>query len=634
MIGAFLIALCMTSPLLAQPARTFVLGDRLRTWESGGRGIDALVIERPFLAVIDTTNTPGNAIDFGRRSGWISPLFFDPEVNIASRVLSGGSITAPNAGRGNEDQLEGTVNGDHLVAFLRKPTFFEPNVTIRGVRIILDFNPPIGVHRVRFYPRNTIVEAPSAPFQTDFLRGYDLLLNITQNSSSSPEVLVARNTENENPVVDIDVPDQYARFVTVKTLSDVPFEIDEIEVYGTGFLQEARYLSDVIDLRASATIGPVNWVEDVIGNPLASGLSVRMRTGNDPLPICFFQRTFNEEFGQAHAGAPLGEEEVSPEVYWTLEPGFQLPVEEDLENWSPWTPMRNGELIQAPNPRRYVQFRFDFSGALVDARAVDELSFDYLLPPIADGLLAEVFPRLVQAEEPATFRYAIRLSSAGEIRGFDRLEVDTNVEVTRIREVTLNGEPLEYEIDFLEPLKFGVSFPLIDADDSVLEFTFDLPIFRFGTTFSGRAYHSDSPAVPQALQPGDATVFGPTDFAELSNLSVAVPKNQIGTLVGEILFDSRVFTPNGDGVHDEWRVFFNLLQLTRPAPVTLRLYDLAGRRVATVFDEERGIGPVEVAWAGITGGGEILLPGNYVWVLEVHADAFTERHHGVVGVAY
>ena len=81
-------------------------------------------------------------------------------------------------------------------------------------------------------------------------------------------------------------------------------------------------------------------------------------------------------------------------------------------------------------------------------------------------------------------------------------------------------------------------------------------------------------------------------------------------------------------------VFFNLLQLTRPAPVTLRLYDLAGRRVATVFDEERGIGPVEVAWAGITGGGEILLPGNYVWVLEVHADAFTERHHGVVGVAY
>lgn len=628
MIGTVVIVLCLAGPLLAQPTRTYVLGDRLRNWESGGRGIDALVIERPFLAVIDTTNTPGNAIDFDLRSGWISPLFFDPEVNIASRVLSGGSITAPNAGRGNEDQLEGIVNGDHLVAFLRKPTFFEPNVTIRGVRIILDFSLPVGVHRVRFYPRNTVVETPSAPFQTDFLRGYDLLLNITQNSASSPEVLVARSTENEDPVVDIDVPDQYARFVTVKALSDVPFEIDEIEVYGIGFLQEARYLSDVIDLRESATIGPVDWVEDVIGNPLASSLSVRMRTGNDPLPIRFFQRKFDD------LGAPLGKEEVSPEVYWSLEPGYQMPVTEDLENWSPWTPLRSGELIQAPNPRRYVQFRFDFGADLFDARAVDELFFDYLQPPLADGLLAEVFPRLVQAEEPATFRYAVRLSSAGDIRGFDRLEVDTNVEVSRIREVTLDGEPFEFEVDFIEPLKFGLSFPLISADASVLEFTFDLPIFRFGTTFSGRAYHSDSPDVPQGLQPGDATVFGPTDFAELSNLSVAVPKNQIGTLVGEILFDSRVFTPNGDGVHDEWRMFFNLLQLTRATPVTLRLYDLAGRRVATVFDEERGIGPVEVTWGGVTGGGELLLPGNYVWVLKVHADAFTERHQGVVGVAY
>ena len=628
MIGTVVIVLCLAGPLLAQPTRTYVLGDRLRNWESGGRGIDALVIERPFLAVIDTTNTPGNAIDFDLRSGWISPLFFDPEVNIASRVLSGGSITAPNAGRGNEDQLEGIVNGDHLVAFLRKPTFFEPNVTIRGVRIILDFSLPVGVHRVRFYPRNTVVETPSAPFQTDFLRGYDLLLNITQNSASSPEVLVARSTENEDPVVDIDVPDQYARFVTVKALSDVPFEIDEIEVYGIGFLQKARYLSDVIDLRESATIGPVDWVEDVIGNPLASSLSVRMRTGNDPLPIRFFQRKFDD------LGAPLGKEEVSPEVYWSLEPGYQMPVTEDLENWSPWTPLRSGELIQAPNPRRYVQFRFDFGADLFDARAVDELFFDYLQPPLADGLLAEVFPRLVQAEEPATFRYAVRLSSAGDIRGFDRLEVDTNVEVSRIREVTLDGEPFEFEVDFIEPLKFGLSFPLISADASVLEFTFDLPIFRFGTTFSGRAYHSDSPDVPQGLQPGDATVFGPTDFAELSNLSVAVPKNQIGTLVGEILFDSRVFTPNGDGVHDEWRMFFNLLQLTRATPVTLRLYDLAGRRVATVFDEERGIGPVEVTWGGVTGGGELLLPGNYVWVLKVHADAFTERHQGVVGVAY
>ncbi len=630
MIGALLLLLLVATSLPAQPTRTFVLGDRLHSWQGGGGGVDALVIERTNPALIDTTNTPGDAIDFSLRSGWIAPLFFDPDVNIASRVLAGGSVTAPNAGRGNEEQLTGIVNGDHLVAFLRKPTFFEPNVTIRGVRVILNFTPPIGVDRVRFYPRNTVVETPSAPFQSDFLRGYELLLNITNSSAGSPDVLVARSTENEEPIVDIDVPNQYARFVSIKTLADTPFEIDEIEVYGTGFLQTARYLSDVIDLQSAATIGPVRWSTDVIGNPLASSLSVRMRTGSDPATIRYTRRAVDD----TGLIVPGEEEEVTAAEFAQLLPAMRGGISENLQAWSPWTPLRNGELIQAPNPRRFVQFRLDFDASLFDARSVNEISFDYLQPPIADRLVAEVFPRLAQAEEAATFRYALRVESAGDVRGFDRLEVDTSVEVTGVREVTLNGEPMDFEVDFIEPLRFGLRFPTITGDGSILEFTFDLPIFRFGTTFSGRAYHGDSPEVPQALQPGNVSEFGPADFAELSNLSVAVPKSQIGTLVGEILFDSRVFTPNADGIHDQWTVFFNLLQLTRTTPVTLTVHDLAGRRIATVVDEERGIGPVEATWDGRTDAGGFVLPGNYIWALEVRADAFTERHHGVLGVVY
>ena len=43
---------------------------------------------------------------------------------------------------------------------------------------------------------------------------------------------------------------------------------------------------------------------------------------------------------------------------------------------------------------------------------------------------------------------------------------------------------------------------------------------------------------------------------------------------------------------------------------------------------------MELAWDGVTDTGKRLLPGNYIWVLAVHADAFTERHRGVVGVAF
>ena len=75
-----------------------------------------------------------------------------------------------------------------------------------------------------------------------------------------------RNVENEEPIVDISVPPQYVRLLRLKSLANVPFEIDEIEVYGTGFLQRATYLTDIIDLGQRATIGPVRWEEEAIGD--------------------------------------------------------------------------------------------------------------------------------------------------------------------------------------------------------------------------------------------------------------------------------------------------------------------------------------------------------------------------------
>ena len=219
------------------------------------------------------------------------------------------------------------------------------------------------------------------------------------------------------------------------------------------------------------------------------------------------------------------------------------------------------------------------------------------------------------------------------MRGFDRIAVDTGVAISAVREVKLNGEPFDFNVDFIRDDGFGISFAQVREEGALLELTFDLPIFRFGTTFSGRAYNSRAPEVPQAFTPGDAVQFEPADIAELSDLSVAIPKPQIGKLVGEIAMPLRLFTPNGDGVNDVWDVFFNILQLTRPAPVQLEIYDLAGRRLGALVDEERGIGPVQLAWDG-SFEGVPLLPGTYVWVLRVRANAFEEKHMGTLGIVY
>ena len=627
-ISCIFFTLFCFSILNGQPARTFVLGGNTRGWAEGGSGIDPVFVLNTYTGEFLQSNSPNASIDYRYREGSILPLRFEEGENIAFRVLKDGKITAPTSGRGLEKQLEGTVNGDHTIAFERKPTLFEPRVTTRGIWIILDFGTPIGVSRVRFYPRNTVVSTPEMPFHNDFLRGYELWINKYLDSFTTPDKLILRDSKNEDEIVDIQVPIQYARYVKIKSLVDQPFEIDEVEVYGTGFLQQGIYYSDVIDFGDRAGIGRIEWIEKVEGASEFSSLSVRVRTGLDDTPLVF--REYIPGEGQRD-GTYV---EVAKEMYAELEPAFRGGIVEDTDQWSSWFAAANSGLISAPNPRRYVQFRLQFDGELNSSRVVEELTFSYLQPPIAGKLTAEVYPREMAAEEPASFRYAVRIEHEdGLIRGYDRIEVDTGVRISDVRQVKLNGEPYAFNIDFVSDDRFGLSFSRIYQDNDLLEFTFDIPIFRFGTTFSGRAYSGQADEVPQAVTPGNATNFDPSDIDELSGLSVAIPKQQIGNLIGDITVDPLVITPNGDGVNEKLKFFFNVLQLTRDTPVSLELFDLSGKSRGFLINESRGIGPVELIWDGRLNG-IYLVPGIYIWQLRVRADAFDEFHTGTFGVAY
>jgi len=400
-------------------------------------------------------------------------------------------------------------------------------------------------------------------------------------------------------------------------------------VYARGYLETATYLTDLLDLGDRATLGAARWREDVIGKDIRSSTSVRVRTGVDDTPLIYHRKILDS------LGVWLGEVEVvEGPMYAGLDRRQRGVIEPDDDHWSPWKSLRSAELITAPGQRRYLQFQIDLEGELFDTRQVNWLSFDYLQPPLADTLRAEVYPRRVPAEERGTFRYAILLRAAGPIRGFDRLEVDANARIENIRGLTVNGESVAFEVDYIRTDGFGLNLPLVKADSTVVEFTFDVPIFRFGTTFSGRAYHRASGRVPQRLEPGNAASFGPGDHDQLSGLSVAIPREQVGQLVGEIVVSPSVCTPNGDGANDEVTFFFNLLQLTKPTPVSLEIRDLSGRFLHRVFDEELSIGPSLHAWDGRLTDGTLVPPGHYVWLLWVRADAFEERHLGVVGVVY
>lgn len=636
----FLLLSALACASLAQAQQqTYVLGGPAHSWESGGGGRDPeRLIGRFSAARVETTNTPGNAIEFAHKRGWISPRFFAEETNIAPLVLERGSISAPNLLSMNSSllrhQLEGMVNGDHEVAFERKPTPFNPEVATWGIWIALDFGQLVGVHRLRFYPRNTVVPTPAAPFQDDFLRSFEVWVNDRQTNAAqgAQDVLITRVTDNQEPVAEVETAPQYVRLVKLRSLSEVPFEIDEIEVYGTGYLDEATYFSDLIDLGGKATVGRVSWEENVIGEAPFSVVAVKARTGSDDTLILYRKNIFG--IGRSGRRELLGFQEVSGEEYWGLEQSNRAVLEEDSQNWSPWQAVENGRLFTAPGPRRYIQFQFQFQGRLFDTRQIGTLRFDYLQPPIADTLRAEIFPRLAQADQPVTFRYAVQLRAMDAILGYDRLEIDTQALARNIRALQIDGQSIAFSVESITPNAFRLAFPLIKKDQAILEFKFDLPIFRYGTTFSGRAYNSQFPAVPQRLEPGQVVHFGPADVDELSGLSVAIPKEQIGSLVGEISLTSRMCTPNGDGVNDQFEVYFTLLQLLRPVPVVLEIYDLAGQQVHRVFAEELSIGPQTRTWDARGDGGTVVPPGTYIWVLRVKAGAFEERHSGVVSVVY
>ena len=112
--------------------------------------------------------------------------------------------------------------------------------------------------------------------------------------------------------------------------------------------------------------------------------------------------------------------------------------------------------------------------------------------------------------------------------------------------------------------------------------------------FRGEVYNDGVDALPQPVEPGDAS-------AELGTNSLRVlgmAGQSDGPVVG-LDFSTRVLTPNGDGVHDEVEIGYALVGLPEDVPVVFKVYSLDGRRVAERFlgTQRFGAQRVRLGWA-------------------------------------
>jgi len=243
----------------------------------------------------------------------------------------------------------------------------------------------------------------------------------------------------------------------------------------------------------------------------------------------------------------------------------------------------------------------------------------------------------VPASTITTFTYAVRPTMRTDgLLGFDAFEISTPLRVESVDRIEiLNPDgSLKEEHDFtagdppagslfgitaIEDDKFTVHFPLIQENNKLLKITFRAAVLVFSTNFSGRASFSAEQGAFQATVPGNAANLGETDEPTLSGNTVFSPSVFKGRLI-DALDVPAILTPNGDDINDRVSIAYNVLALTKAGRVTVQIYDLSGRLVHTLQDENQRSGRYFHEWNGRDAEGNLVLPGIYLLSVSVDGD--------------
>lgn len=644
------LVLLKVEPICARSV--FIIGTEEKPWPTNGVTPGGVI---DFVEDLDQVQTLSGLPVFEEsqnvRTDWIMPLRLDPDLNISRGIMErGGDIDVPILARSelDRDELLGMINGDHAVAYDRK---FVTGRIVRnnGITIRIDLGARFGVNRIVFYPRMT----EQFPFANDYLRGYEIFLNdgLSKNLFASGQPIftspVLREPDNRSARADVEIDPQFVRYLELKSISPLGFEIDEIELYGSGFVPTARYVSNVIDLGGDAVWGQINWIEALTGNESDSKLEVRVRAGRDLTPDRYFRNVSVDGVNQQIELDASGDT-LTLETFERLKENERGPIRADTESWSSWQLARNGGDLNLPAPRRYFQFSIDFANADLSAsRAMAELAFSYERPPV-DLVIAEIEPPETEVGEETQFTYFARIENGSDRSGFTRFAVETPARVTSIESVEIfdvdesviaaadfsqvDLSKLPYHsanlsIEAVEDTQFLLGLPLVNTTGTLIKTVFRGEVFRYGTRFRGAVYADETTIIPLYTEGGDAT-------AKVATNDLLVRVLVGSNVAGPIEVWPKTFTPNGDGINDRVRVSCTVLHLLDPTPTIVSVYDVMGRKVRQLSKSLMQNGRIELYWDGRDDEGKLLSPGNYIVQSEIHSDRGVDRQTSNLIIAY
>lgn len=552
-------------------------------------------------------------------AGRLAPVFIPSDENMARSSFARGG--GPGSWKYNfltkGEEIDRIADGDST-------TFLDPAVLVarsESSLVYLDLGGRFLINRVVVYPR------PNHPDR--LIEDYTLYSLPKGTIRPQSKNVIARGTDNRKPRLEINFIPRVLDQIQLNIHKKEGWEIAELEVYGEGYVSSALYTSGAFDLGQPSSLGAIRWSGFEDAN---AKLSIRTRSGHtaDPNRYWRFTGRGQEKTFRNAEGVPL-----TAADYNELK-GNKADITTDLDNWSSWSGPydwadRLGTAITSPSPRQFIQVQLDFVPSGLDGAALDFIEFRVTQPPVAGRVLGEIWPIEVKPGEETAFVYAMRPDFAGGESGFDRLVLETAGQFTSVDSVRVNEELQDWSL--AEPLtdqRLVLEVGRMDRSKTgrVLEVFFKGRVFRFGTVFAAEVFDSQRPLeVGQLVEDGDATFR-----LDGNQRSVGIELGR--AIVSELVLSSRVCTPNGDQVNDEVHIEYTLLELAGTGAVEVGIFDLAGRRVRQLYRGADTSGQYARTWDGRADDGRVVVPGVYLYRVQVDTDEGPTERSGLIVVAY
>ena len=433
------------------------------------------------------------------------------------------------------------------------------------------------------------------------LSGGDLTTGQSNSAPRRPAVVEVQG--NEERFLDVEIPEhQRVRSLQVALAEhNEVWEISEIEVYARGIVDQAFYVSRIIDVGHPAVWGDLSW--SMRQDPGAE-VFMRTRSGEGGDPNLYWQYT----------GIGDQKVQVSRTEYNRLFATQRAGITFNKDKWTFWPPPydladTSGTPFIFMSPRPAFQFKVDFTSR---GEAGSELEFLEIRAsaPVATELVGEIFPVQVKVGEESRFTYVMKPGMEPDDIGFDRLEMRPSAAViTVLHAVRIGGVEAPFAVAAMDESGFEVDLPRLGPKDSdtLIELVFSARVLRYGARFTARISDRSQPLeFPQSVPAGDAS-----DEFEWNTVSVRTSVDPEALLEVEVA--PGVFTPNGDGVNDVATVAYGIFETTGPVAVEVEIRDLSGGLVCRVYSGEDLIGFHQRVWDGRDGSGAPVPPGVYVY---------------------